>query len=532
MRKQFLLSNLLLTFLIPFASYADSWSPFGKQQHFFTSSFLESRGSRYHAGIDFSTENQEGLPIYAPEKGEIIRLRLSPFGYGKAVYYRGESGTLYVFAHLSGFANKIWPSITKRLAKKDFYKLDWRPKTKPTFEKGEVLCFSGSTGIGDPHLHVETRTAESLVHDPIQRGMIGKDTIAPDILGVKVLLNDLREYYFPNKKGEIEMPKFLQKSIAHYFLHIVDYARETRENPMSVPFVRITNLRKEGLYSRDLKTQSYSTMKQIQRDIVPFPGDSTGDFLYLNPKDLKNVQGFAWREFSRPITIESKDHLGNQTLAKVVWKNPKYFPPAHPFKNWKSAKAKPKGKFQGKGWTLEYETKPLAFHQRIYWKEEKGTLSFGPGHLPLKNGKLCIESQETKGKGIFYQNSKKKWNSFSSRELEEGKVCSKIPSLGTWQMQEDLEPPVIGKPTIKTISLNGKDTKVHVIPISDSGSGIGNSDALRLQFLNQWSYFEYNPEGKELYILPTANSYLSFQIQVIDDFGNQIKREFKIPQSK
>ena len=40
--------------------------PFGKLGYL-TSSFGESRGTRYHAGVDYSTEMQEGFPSIATE---------------------------------------------------------------------------------------------------------------------------------------------------------------------------------------------------------------------------------------------------------------------------------------------------------------------------------------------------------------------------------------------------------------------------------------------------------------------------------
>jgi murein DD-endopeptidase MepM/ murein hydrolase activator NlpD len=86
-----------ILFAITFATAAD-YSPFGHPAYL-TSSFGENRGTRYHAGIDYSTEMEEGWPVLAPEAGTIEEVRVSPFAYGKVLFFKGKSGRLWVFAH-------------------------------------------------------------------------------------------------------------------------------------------------------------------------------------------------------------------------------------------------------------------------------------------------------------------------------------------------------------------------------------------------------------------------------------------------
>ena len=60
-----------------------SYDPF-KRDAYLTSSFGENRGTRYHAGIDYSTQMEEGWPIYAPENGYVREIKTSPFCSSKA----------------------------------------------------------------------------------------------------------------------------------------------------------------------------------------------------------------------------------------------------------------------------------------------------------------------------------------------------------------------------------------------------------------------------------------------------------------
>ena len=98
---------LFFALLFVCTAFADStYFPFAKNA-FLTSSFGENRGTRYHAGIDYSTEMQEGWPIFAPENGVVEELRISPYGYGKVLFFKGESGKTWVFAHQSGFSETL-----------------------------------------------------------------------------------------------------------------------------------------------------------------------------------------------------------------------------------------------------------------------------------------------------------------------------------------------------------------------------------------------------------------------------------------
>lgn len=98
---------LLLLFFFAVCLNAESlYFPFQKEA-FLTSSFGENRGTRYHAGVDYSTNMEEGWVVFAPENGFVEELRISPYSYGKVIYFKGESGRTWVFAHLSGFSKTL-----------------------------------------------------------------------------------------------------------------------------------------------------------------------------------------------------------------------------------------------------------------------------------------------------------------------------------------------------------------------------------------------------------------------------------------
>lgn len=160
-----------------------TYDPFNRDAYL-TSSFGENRGTRYHAGIDYSTQMEEGWPIYAPENGFIKEIKTSPFGYGKVMFYEGNSGKTWVFAHQSSFT----PAVEDLIKQKQYATKSNDISIKPNirFRKGDTLTFAGSTGIGNPHLHLEVRLNKDDVTSPCQLGVKCLDTIAPQIFGVAV----------------------------------------------------------------------------------------------------------------------------------------------------------------------------------------------------------------------------------------------------------------------------------------------------------------------------------------------------------
>ena len=89
-----------------------TYRPFDRDAYL-TSSFGENRGTRYHAGFDYSTQMEEGWPIYAPEDGKVEELRVSPFHYGKLMLFKGKSGKTWAFAHQSSFG-KLDDQVIKK----------------------------------------------------------------------------------------------------------------------------------------------------------------------------------------------------------------------------------------------------------------------------------------------------------------------------------------------------------------------------------------------------------------------------------
>ena len=144
-----------------------------------TSSFGEYRPGRFHAGIDLRTYGI-GQPVRAPEDGEVVRVRTSPYGYGKALYIRLTDGNTVVFAHLDRFASPVAEYVFEAQHERERYTVDLYPgEGEFPVERGEIVAYSGRTGVGAPHLHYEIRDADNQPINPRRAGLTWPDTTAP-----------------------------------------------------------------------------------------------------------------------------------------------------------------------------------------------------------------------------------------------------------------------------------------------------------------------------------------------------------------
>ena len=51
--------------------------------------FGELRKNHFHSGIDIKTKQKINVPIYAAQDGYISRIKISTYGFGKALYISG-----------------------------------------------------------------------------------------------------------------------------------------------------------------------------------------------------------------------------------------------------------------------------------------------------------------------------------------------------------------------------------------------------------------------------------------------------------
>ncbi len=173
---------------------------------YLTSTFAETRSAHLHSAIDISTRAEEGHPILAAREGVVSRIMMGPFGYGNALMLTHEDGSHTLYAHLSHFTDEI-QAIGDRVRMPSLQMdLDYYPPVgrQIRVKKGELIGYSGGTGVGPPHLHFEVRSPLGVPINPLLVPLDAplRDGLAPQFSSLYAEFFDSESPYTPEPLGE------------------------------------------------------------------------------------------------------------------------------------------------------------------------------------------------------------------------------------------------------------------------------------------------------------------------------------------
>ena len=144
-----------------------------------SSTFGEYRPGHFHAGVDFSTGGQVGIPVLAVDDGHVVRVRASGLGYGRAIYLQLRDGRLAVYAHLSSYMPDLARYVESMQDSLGRYRVDlWPPAGRFPVKRGQTIGHSGRSGIGGPHFHFELREGD-IALNPMSHGFELDDARSP-----------------------------------------------------------------------------------------------------------------------------------------------------------------------------------------------------------------------------------------------------------------------------------------------------------------------------------------------------------------
>lgn len=169
-----------------------------------TANFGELRSNHFHMGLDARTLQRENLEVIAVEDGFISRIKIEPFGFGRAIYIEHPNGLTSVYAHLNDF----YPALEKWLKDQQYALESWKvdltvPSHLFPVKRGQFIAYSGNSGgSAGPHLHFELRdTKTEVVLNPLVHGFTISDNIAPDIIRLAI--------YDRNKSTYAQTPQYI-----------------------------------------------------------------------------------------------------------------------------------------------------------------------------------------------------------------------------------------------------------------------------------------------------------------------------------
>jgi hypothetical protein len=155
-----------------------------------SANFGELRPNHWHMGLDCKTNKKENMPIYAAAEGYIAKIKIEPFGFGRAIYINHPNGLTTLYAHLNDF----YPELEAWLKEQQYARESWRlfldsiPANKFPVARGQFIANSGNTGGSQgPHLHFEIRDTKSdKALNPMLFGFNIPDAVPPKIARLAV----------------------------------------------------------------------------------------------------------------------------------------------------------------------------------------------------------------------------------------------------------------------------------------------------------------------------------------------------------
>jgi len=161
-----------------------------------SSGFGDFRANRFHAGIDLRTGGAVGAKVYSPVNGYVWRVKMSYRGYGKGLYVRGNDDHFYIFGHLLKFSDVIQAAVLDYQFERERYYVDiYFPEDSIPIKKGQLIGYSGQTGVGAPHLHFEKRSPDNVPLNPLNHGFSLDDTVPPTFERIGFHLLDDRSLF-------------------------------------------------------------------------------------------------------------------------------------------------------------------------------------------------------------------------------------------------------------------------------------------------------------------------------------------------
>lgn len=287
----------------------------------FSSSFQEFRSSHFHAGFDLRTLQKTGYPVYAIADGVIYKMRMDKRGSGRGLYLKHDDGNTSIYFHLDRFETKL-ENILKRVRGIKGYKYfgNYFLKEPLRYRRGELIGYSGETGAGFPHLHLEIRDPRQFAINPFKLvEQPSRDNNSPVLSGVLFrntgsapINGKIGEHYFKFKRGKSNQFASTQPVIVTGPFDLVLNTRDISDSGKYVSPYHISVSIDEHHYF-DLKFDRFQWADNNQLGFVY-------DMFYSNPSsyyfNLFSQEGFLLEEKRLPLqgvvdSLENGEHRLN-----------------------------------------------------------------------------------------------------------------------------------------------------------------------------------------------------------------------------
>ena len=513
--------------------------------------FGELRPNHFHAGFDYKTQKKEGLNVRSAAEGYVSRIKISTFGYGKAIYISHPNGYTTVYGHLSSLSPKIDSYLKAEQYKLKSYEVDLYLKpTDILISKSEIIALSGNTGGSDgPHLHFEFR--DSKTEEIINPNLFGfdvdiKDTQKPAITNLYVypidensVVNKSKNPYMINlslqKDGNYNTDKILAKGLIGFGINTYDLSDLSwdRNGVYKVE----TFLNGKTIYGYQFDSYAFDQMRYVNALIdyerykktgqrvqklfmkTPFPLSIINKYAENGKIDVSQNTNLTYR-------IEVSDFNSNKTIITIPidFSNDAATDTLKVNKSKYLIKSDKEYNFEKGNWS--FFVPKGTFYDDFYlnFEEKQNSLWLDNEYIPVHTNFLVsvidsISSKEDKEKMFIGSIEDKKIN-FNYTKLKDNTFSTYTKNWGKFSLIKDTV-----APSIKIAkSIEGKwisDKKSIEFTISDALSGIKSYDG----YLNgSWILFEYDYKTKKIVHYfddgVVAEGVNNLKVVVADNVGN------------
>ncbi len=514
-------------------------------------SFGELRSNHFHSGLDIKTNAVEGLPVYAAADGYISRIKISTWGYGKAIYISHPNGFTSVYAHLQNTNSTIETVLkNKHYSEKSFeIELFFKPSELPV-RKGDIIAYSGNSGgSGGPHLHFEIRnTKTEQTINPLLFGFdkLISDKFKPKVNSVMIYPNDeasaINDSFEPqnipltlNSEGNLVSNKVKINGTVGFGVNTFDnmtnswnkngiYKVSTFVNGVPYFSYKFDSFSFDESKNINYFIDFYRLKKMGQRFQKMFiKNDYNLSIVDSNPKNgLLKVQSST--SYTYKIIVE--DFFKNATIVEipVVFDEKTIQNLPNNSNAGKQIKAKNEYNFEEDICSVYFPSNTFYEDFKMKMSVKDGVLYLHEDEVPVKNSftltfDIAALDQETKNKSfIAYVDGKDV--TYNTSYVKGSKISAKVKKLGTYKVVQDLVAPKIYGVSFEK-GKNIDKSKTISIKISDNLSGIDSYNA----YLNgKWILMEYDYKTNELVHNLSDNIYVKglneFKLIVKDKMNN------------
>lgn len=330
--RVFLLIAFLFSFISQTVQAQEYLWPTDSGQYL-SSTFGETRSAHFHAGLDIKTWGREGYRVFASRDGKLYRLLVTERGYGKAIYLKHPDNTYTVYAHLQRFNNEFQALADSVRMIDHSFEMDKTFEDKAIeVQQGDLIGYTGSTGIGPPHLHFEIRDSLQNPINALTTNLRVKDNIPPvfSTLIVEPLTKESRVNGRPvsdqiraqKNNGVYDFGKVKLAGEAGLAVNVYDQANDVY-NAYAVYSLALLH-EADTLFYQELKTFDFQNDQEMFLDrVAPFGSNRRGhQRLYgkegnNNPFYLiqKPSAQIASPDSTKTYTIVATDYFGNKSTA-------------------------------------------------------------------------------------------------------------------------------------------------------------------------------------------------------------------------